>query len=69
MNRGSGRVQAVTVRLYSPVSGEWSIYWATDNNPGRLDVPMVGKFDGGRGEFSRRSCSKAGIFSDGSFGP
>ena len=51
MNRGSGRVQAVTVRLYNPVSGEWSIYWATDSNPGRLDVPMVGKFDGGRGEF------------------
>jgi hypothetical protein len=51
MNRGSGRVQAVTVRLYNPVSAEWSIYWATDSNPGRLDVPMVGKFDGGRGEF------------------
>jgi hypothetical protein len=51
MDRASGRVQAVTVRLYNPVTREWSIYWAADSNPGRIDVPMVGKFDGPRGEF------------------
>ncbi len=51
MDRASGRIQAVTVRLYNPVTREWSIYWVADNSPGRLDVPMVGKFDGPKGEF------------------
>jgi hypothetical protein len=47
----SGRVEAVTVRLYSPKSQEWSIYWAASSGGGRFDVPMVGRFDGARGEF------------------
>jgi hypothetical protein len=51
MDRASGRVQAVTVRLYNPAAREWSIYWVASNSPGRMDVPMVGKFDGSRGEF------------------
>ena len=51
MDRTSGRVQAVTVRLYNPVHDEWSIYWATDSHPGRMDVSMVGRFNGSRGEF------------------
>ena len=51
MDRTSGRVQAVTVRLYNPVHDEWSIYWASDSHPGRMDIPMVGRFNGARGEF------------------
>ena len=51
MERVSGRVQAVTVRLYNPLAGEWSIYWAATTGNGRLDVPMVGRFEGPRGEF------------------
>jgi hypothetical protein len=51
MDRKSGRVQAVTVRLYNPVNDEWSIYWATDSHPGRMDVPMLGRFNGSQGEF------------------
>jgi hypothetical protein len=51
MNRASARVQAVTVRLYNPATREWSIYWVASSSPGRLDVPMVGKFDGLRGKF------------------
>jgi hypothetical protein len=47
----SGRILAVTVRLYSAASREWSIYWAAGNGGGRFDVPMVGGFDGPRGEF------------------
>jgi hypothetical protein len=47
----SGRIEAVTVRLYSPTSREWSIYWAASTGSGRFDVPMVGHFDGPRGEF------------------
>jgi hypothetical protein len=51
MHRASGKVQAITVRLYNPATREWSIYWTASSNPGRMDVPMVGKFDGPRGEF------------------
>jgi len=51
MDRASGHVQAVTVRLYNPATREWSIYWTASSHPGRMDVPMVGKFDGPRGEF------------------
>jgi len=41
----------VAVRLFSPATREWSIYWAAHPGNGRLDVPMVGKFAGPRGEF------------------
>jgi hypothetical protein len=47
----SGQVLAVTVRLYDPGSREWSIYWAASTGCGRFDPPMVGRFDGPRGEF------------------
>lgn len=47
----SGHVDAVTVRLYNPATGEWSIYWAASPGRGRFDVPMVGRFDGPVGEF------------------
>ena len=49
MDRASGRVQAITVRLFNPASGEWSIYWSAGS--GWFDVPMVGSFDGPRGVF------------------
>jgi hypothetical protein len=49
LERASGRADAVTVRLYDPVAREWSIYWTA--GAGRFDVPMVGRFEGGRGEF------------------
>jgi hypothetical protein len=51
MERVSGRVLAVTLRLFNPITGEWSIYWAASTGNGRLDVPMVGRFEGTRGEF------------------
>ena len=45
-----GPVHAITLRLFDPVSKEWSIYWSTDVT-GTLDVPMIGGFKDGRGEF------------------
>lgn len=51
MERASGRDLAITVRLYNAVTGEWSIYWAARSGNGTLDVPMVGRFEGPRGEF------------------
>jgi hypothetical protein len=45
-----GRLLGVMVRLYSPKSREWSLNWTVDGR-GRFDVPTVGRFKDGRGEF------------------
>jgi hypothetical protein len=45
-----GRLNAVMVRLYSPKSREWSLNWTVEGR-GRFDVPTVGAFKDGRGEF------------------
>lgn len=47
----SGHIQGMALRLYSPTSQQWSIYWATAAN-GTLDMPpMIGRFEDRRGEF------------------
>ena len=58
LERVSGPGLAITVRLYDPVSGEWSIYWAASPGRGRFDVPMVGRFNGPRGEFYSQEVSE-----------
>lgn len=41
----------LTIRIFNPATEQWSIYWASTSR-GALDPsPMVGRFDGGRGEF------------------
>jgi hypothetical protein len=50
IHRETGPVHAITLRLFNPESKEWSIYWST-NLTGTLDVPMMGGFRDGRGEF------------------
>ena len=50
LHRKTGSVHAISLRLFNPASKEWSIYWST-NLTGTLDVPMVGGFTDGRGEF------------------
>ena len=50
IHRETGPVHAITLRLFNPESKEWSIYWST-NLTGTLDVPMMGSFKDGRGEF------------------
>jgi hypothetical protein len=40
----------MTLRLYSPTARQWSLYWANQKN-GRFDIPTVGEFKDGRGEF------------------
>ncbi len=50
MERDSGRFEGVTLRLFDPKSQEWSLYWA-DNVRGTLDIPMIGRFQNGVGEF------------------
>jgi hypothetical protein len=44
-------VEGVTLRLFNPATGEWSLYWTDTVHPGILLPPMVGRFKGGIGEF------------------
>ncbi len=45
------RIKAQTLRLYNPESHQWSIY-LVDLDKGTLDIPpVVGQFNGKRGEF------------------
>lgn len=46
----TGRIQGLSLRLYQPESGEWSIRWANSRD-GAMGPPMVGGFRDGVGEF------------------
>jgi len=46
----TGHIQGLSLRLYNPRSGQWSLNYATSGG-GTLGVPTVGKFENGRGEF------------------
>jgi hypothetical protein len=50
INMKTGPVHAIALRLFDPKLKEWSIYWSTDRT-GTLDVPMIGSFKDGCGEF------------------
>jgi hypothetical protein len=50
LHRKTGPVHAISLRLFNPQSKEWSIHWSTDLT-GMLDVPMIGGFKDGHGEF------------------
>jgi hypothetical protein len=45
-----GLIHGMTVRLYEPATRQWRLYWA-NRTAGIFDVPMVGRFEDGRGEF------------------
>jgi hypothetical protein len=47
----AGHIEGMTLRLYSPQSHQWSLFWANSKD-GKLDQPMIGEFnDSGSGEF------------------
>lgn len=48
--RKSGRFQGLTLRIYSPESRQWSMYWASGTD-GVLQPPVIGGFVNGQGEF------------------
>jgi hypothetical protein len=51
-HRESGVSVGLTVRLFNPTTQEWSIYWAASSYPtGVLELPQIGKFKDGVGEF------------------
>jgi hypothetical protein len=46
-----GDVRAIAVRSFDPATGTWAIWWLDGRAPHRLDVPVVGRFDGEVGTF------------------
>jgi hypothetical protein len=44
------RIEGLSLRLYNPAARQWSIYWSNSRD-GSLGLPMVGRFENGRGEF------------------
>jgi hypothetical protein len=49
--RDGKTIEGITLRLFNPATGEWSLHWADNVRPGALLPPMVGKFNGDVGEF------------------
>ena len=46
----AGRIEALSLRLYNPRSGQWSLNFSNSRS-GTLSEPSVGRFTGRRGEF------------------
>lgn len=46
----AGRIEGLSVRLYNPQTGQWSLNYANANR-GTIGQPIVGGFKNGRGEF------------------
>ena len=47
---GAGRIDGISLRLYDPKSGQWTLNYANLAD-GTLATPSVGRFEGARGEF------------------
>jgi len=43
--------RAASLRTFDPITRQWSIWWIDGRSPGRLEVPMVGGFEGRVGVF------------------
>jgi hypothetical protein len=42
---GRGGDKGIALRLYDPLTGDWSVYWASDRD-GVMQPPVRGKFEG-----------------------
>jgi hypothetical protein len=49
--RDGAPFEGMTLRLFDPATGEWTLHWADSAHPGALIPPMRGAFHGGVGEF------------------
>ena len=62
LDRGTGRLEGMTLRLFNPESRQWSMYWSSSVD-GILQPPLIGSFVNGRGEFySQESFEGRSIF-------
>lgn len=48
---GGEPFEGLTLRLFDRAADTWSIWWSSTRAPGRLDPPVVGRFDGAHGVF------------------
>ena len=46
-----GTYRASSIRSFDAATGRWAIWWLDQRNPHALDVPVVGAFRDGAGEF------------------
>jgi hypothetical protein len=46
----AGRIEGLSLRLYNPQSGQWSLHFASSRS-GAMSPPTIGGFTEGRGEF------------------
>ena len=53
-----GTYRGLTVRAFDPESRNWSIWWLDGRNAGKLDPPVVGRFEGSTGTFIGRDVHK-----------
>lgn len=44
-------IEGLTLRLYDPDEKVWRIWWASERSRGKLDEPVVGRFENGVGTF------------------
>ena len=49
--RDGSPFEGITLRLFDPTTGQWSVHWADTARARTLLPPMVGRFIGGVGEF------------------
>jgi hypothetical protein len=50
VNGSAGRIEGLSLRLYDPTTRRWTLHYASSRD-GLLSPPLVGHFEGGRGEF------------------
>ena len=48
----SGRYHAIAIRAFDADAGTWAIWWLDGRAPHALDVPVIGRFTDGVGEFT-----------------
>ena len=47
----TGAYRALTLRTFDPATQNWSIWWLDGREPGKLDTPLMGRFEGAEAEF------------------
>lgn len=51
MNLPGGAYRGVSLRPFDPATRHWAIWWLDGRHPHTIDVPVVGRFEGGVGTF------------------
>jgi hypothetical protein len=51
LNISSGTYRAIALRSFDPTQNRWAIWWLDAREPHVLDVPVIGHFEKGVGQF------------------